>query len=371
MPTVRETVWASTLAAAERAALDPGVPEELDRRPDVLVVGGGALGLATAAACRRAGVERVVVIEAGPLAGGASGGAGGVLAPDVHALREDRSAFVALARRSLALHRDLDTGLQRRDILVLGPDGLVPPPQDVHAEVLDTDGVAVLEPDLSPQAGGLLVLDQAWVHPLRLALALASAAGMVATGVAMTGVRVSNGRIVTVDTTAGPFQPGHVVFATGLAPPGVVHLPQEWAKGHLVALTPGPYRLRCGIDSPDVGLGPLDGGGVLAGGTTDVGDASPEVRDDVVARIRDRLAGLLPAAATAEITHRWCCFRPATADRQPVIDRVPGVDNAWVTAGHYRTGILLAPATAEALASWITTGVQPDGVAPFSVSRFR
>ena len=48
-------LWAETLEPAERAALDPGTPDELDRRPDVLVVGGGVIGLATAVFCRRLG----------------------------------------------------------------------------------------------------------------------------------------------------------------------------------------------------------------------------------------------------------------------------------------------------------------------------
>jgi glycine oxidase len=63
-------LWAETAEPAERAALDPGTPDELDRRPDVLVVGGGVIGLATAVFCRRAGLGRVLLVEAGRLAGG-------------------------------------------------------------------------------------------------------------------------------------------------------------------------------------------------------------------------------------------------------------------------------------------------------------
>ena len=104
---VQGTVWASTVEPADQAALDPGVPADLDRHPDVLVVGGGVIGLATAVFCRRAGIGRVLVIEAARLAGAASGGAGGALAPGLHQL-SDPPAFVALARASLALYRRLD-----------------------------------------------------------------------------------------------------------------------------------------------------------------------------------------------------------------------------------------------------------------------
>src|SRR2546425_794688 len=50
-------VWPDLLSPAEMAALHPGVPTPWPATPDVLVVGGGVVGLAVAAACRRAGVE--------------------------------------------------------------------------------------------------------------------------------------------------------------------------------------------------------------------------------------------------------------------------------------------------------------------------
>jgi glycine oxidase len=114
----------------------------------------------------------------------------------------------------------------------------------------------------------------------------------------------------------------------------------------------------------------LDGGEIVAGGTLDEGDHDPLVRDDVIAAIRTGLAALVPRTADLEIGHAWCCFRPTTADEQPVIDRVGGLENAWITCGHFRTGILMAAATGDALARWIESGRQPDGVAPFALERF-
>jgi len=127
----------------------------------------------------------------------------------------------------------------------------------------------------------------------------------------------------------------------------------------------------CGVHGPPGGgFGPLPGGGLLAGGTRDEGDRSPQVRSEVVASIQRRLGELLPAARGVPLTHRWCCFRPATADGQPVIDQVPGLDNAWVSAGHDGTGLLLAPATGQALATWIATGHRPMGIDSFALARF-
>src|SRR5436190_19446161 len=106
-PVVRGAIWTDGLTAAEHAALSPGVPDEPDRHPDVLVVGGGLVGLATGVACREAGLGSVVVLErADRLASAASGGNGGAVSPDLHALT-DPAACVAFGRASLARYREL------------------------------------------------------------------------------------------------------------------------------------------------------------------------------------------------------------------------------------------------------------------------
>ncbi|MBO0714890.1 MAG: FAD-binding oxidoreductase, partial [Acidimicrobiales bacterium] len=115
----------------------------------------------------------------------------------------------------------------------------------------------------------------------------------------------------------------------------------------------------------------LGEGRLLAGGTLDVDDRSPEVRDEVIAAIRADLVSAVPAMAEVPLTHAWCCFRPAHPDRMPVVDQVPGLSNAWVTSGHFRTGILVAPATGAALAAWITGGRPPPEVAAFVAARLR
>jgi glycine oxidase len=162
-----------------------------------------------------------------------------------------------------------------------------------------------------------------------------------------------------------------VVFATGLAP-GLPNLdvPQEWVKGHLVATEPAPFRLRMNLATLECGAQQLGGGELLAGGTLDEGDVDDVVRASAVNKIRAELAALVPRARTLPTRHAWCCFRPATADRQPVIDRVPDLENAWVTCGHFRTGILMAPGVGDALARWIESGTRPREIASFGVHRF-
>jgi glycine oxidase len=375
-----EPVWRDTAGPGVLAALEPGVPPDFDRRPDVLVVGGGVVGLATAALCTRAGMGSVTLIERDRLATGASGKAAALLTPEAH-VWTDSPAFVDLGRASLDLFRTIDVewdgaiGVDPLEWVAALPTAL---PLDTElgplVDVLDCDGARAVEPELGDVPGALRIRGQARVHPLRLAAALATHAGAVATGVAMQGVTTGGVRVTTVHTSHGDLHPGAVVFATGLAPtlpalPGLA-APQRWVKGHLLATAPAPFRLRGAVAALEGLVLQLPGGEIVAGGTIDEGDHDPAVRDDVIARIRAGLAVLLPRTADVPTGHAWCCFRPTTSDEQPVIDRVPGTENAWVTCGHFRTGILMAAGTGDVLARWIATGRPPEGIAPFGLDRF-
>ena len=369
----RVTVWDDRVTTGERAALFPDRPASLERRPDVLVIGGGAIGLSAAVFCRRAGLGRVVLLEQSPrLAPAASTGNGGAIAPDMHVLT-DSAEFVAFGRRSRQLYRDLDAEWG-------GAIGAWPtrwldvrPEDDIPAGVwrrLDAAEVRELEPDvrLPDGAAALLVEGQLSVNPVRLAAALARRAGQVATGVGLLGVSVQGERVCTVHTTAGDFEPGALVVATGLLPrPWHQVVPQKWVKGHMLALARGPWRLRSVLAGSFGGGTPLPWGGVVCGGTFDHGDTTRDVRPEVCDPMAAALATLVPAAAGARIVHRWCCFRPYIEGTRPVIDRLPGVDNAWFAGGHFTTGIMMAPATGAAVAEWIDGGKAPAEVGSFGL----
>jgi glycine/D-amino acid oxidase-like deaminating enzyme len=164
--------------------------------------------------------------------------------------------------------------------------------------------------------------------------------------------------------------PGVVVFATG-GPPQLsgleLKVPAGHVKGHLLTTDPSSLRLP-GTVAPLATQ--LEDGRLLVGGTLDVGDDSSIVRPEVISSLWSDLRAELPIVSGLRISHQWCCFRPTHPDGLPVIDRVPGLINAWVTSGHFRTGILMAPATGRALADWIGTGRRPSQVAGLELGRF-
>jgi glycine oxidase len=92
--------------------------------------------------------------------------------------------------------------------------------------------------------------------------------------------------------------------------------------------------------------------------------------ESAVALARAGLYAGLPQVGGLRAAYQWCCFRPRHPDGYPVIDRVPGLDNAWLTSGHYRTGILMAPVTAQIITRWITADQPPPEAADWSAARF-
>jgi glycine/D-amino acid oxidase-like deaminating enzyme len=294
---------------------------------DVLIVGGGIIGCATAAACVRANLGTVVLLERDALGAGASGGAAGLLLPEAH-VDTDPPEFVALMRTSLQDWRDLDTDWP-------GGVGLLP---------LDYGGV-----------------EQARANPLRAIARMAAALPHVATGVEVQDITQSGG----VTTSAGTFAAHNVVFATGMPPP-IAGLPAGEVKGHMLASAPTGLHLP--LELTDLAR-QIDGGRIMMGGTLDYDDHERIVRPEVADAMWHDLVLAWPPARDIFVEYRWACFRPSHSDHLPVIDRLPGFDNVWMTSGHYKTGILLAAGTGQAFAEWIATGSPPEAVHPFNARR--
>jgi glycine/D-amino acid oxidase-like deaminating enzyme len=318
----------------------------------------------------------VQLIEAGRLGSGATGGATGLLVPEPHQW-SDPETFVDLERASLERWRYLDQatpgglGLVELDWIGLAPDpGGLAAHQPRNVEWLDASKIAALVPGLAWHLGGALIRHQARINPLRALVGMADGLPCVGTGVAATAVSVRGEKIESVITSAGEISPGAVVFATGQPPvlDGLdIEIPGDRVKGHLVVTEPVSVHLPCTVAPVAT---PLEDGRLLAGGTLDYGDESPAVRDEVIDAIVGGLRAALPRLRDVRVSHKWCCFRPRHPDGRPVIDRVPGLANAWLTSGHFRTGILNAPATGMAIARWLSSDKPPPESGAWSATRF-
>lgn len=371
----------------------------MDERFDLVVVGGGAIGLACAWRAARDGL-RVCVLERGEPGGGATQAAAGILAPHTEA-EPGRAAFAALGQHSLELWpsfaQDLaevsgrDVGFERSGSLVVAFDRDELEALDREREMLTRMGLEprrltagecrVLEPGLAPAcAGGLLAPHEAQVDPRRLAAALvraiADSRGALRPGTEVASVVVEDGRASGVRLGDGTrLRAERVLLAVGawtgengLAP---VRLPVRPVKGQILRLRAPAGARPAGrmIRSEHVYVVPRASGEVVVGATVEERGFDTAVTAGGVFELLREAYRALPEIAELELVEVTAGLRPGTPDNGPLLGET-GLEGLVVASGHYRNGILLAPASAEAIAAVLAGGRLPEIAAPFAAERF-
>ena len=365
---------------------------------DVVIVGGGIVGIAAAYYLAEMGA-RCVVLERDGIASHASGFAYGGLSggvpngPHVNTPIIDYSMglYPALAE-SLAAETDIDIQYQPRALLRLALDDEEATRLSQHLDWqraqpgydvawLAPGEARALEPRISPDTvGALHVVGGADVEPYRLTLALAQAAekrgATIRTGEA-TGVAQSGGRVTGVEVAGGGVIPcGAALLAmgpwTGAAESWLgVRMPVRPLKGQIIRLRAegAPYELSVGHGSNYAMTKPSDG--LVWCGTTEEEAGFDEsrttgARDGII----ESTLRMLPALESAELVLQTACLRPVAEDGAVVLGAVDGVEGAYVATGGARHGIMLGPGMARAAAELIAGDTAPLDVGPYSPMRF-
>jgi len=119
----------------------------------------------------------------------------------------------------------------------------------------------------------------------------------------------------------------------------------EPRKGQMLAVRlPPPMDLAYVLRAPDVYMVPRGAGQIVIGATVERVGFDRRVEPRVVERLHAQAAELWPPIASARVVESWSGLRPGTADGLPLIGSA-GQPHCWVATGHFRNGILLAPAT--------------------------
>lgn len=370
---------------------------------DVVVVGGGVIGLATA--WRAAGHGLRVTVQDRQPGRGAAWVAAGMLAPVTEA-HYGEEALVrlnlasALRWPTFAEELELDSGLpvgyRTCGTLAVAADaGDRALLMDLHrfqdslglaSELLSSRECRILEPLLAPSIrGGLLAPGDHQVDNRLLVGALIEAArhrGVDLRPSNVTEIVVRNGRAIGTRSDEGDqLGAGSVLLAAGCWSGQVANLPPELAlsvrpvKGHILRLQ-GPAQppllsrnVRGLVRGSPLYLVPRLDGTIVVGATVEEQGFDTTLRAGPVGDLLRDARELVPALAEAEMAEAQTGLRPGSGDNAPILGRtsLPGLA---VATGHFRNGILLAPLTAETMAAVLAGEAEPPVIAPFSARRW-
>lgn len=376
----------------------------MSRTSDVLVVGGGIIGLVTAWRAAQRGL-RVAVVDPEP-GGGAAQVAAGMLAA-VTELHYGEQTLLGLsvesARRYPAFVAELEEASgQRVGYRACGTLAVALDADDrahlreLHAlqrrSGLESEWLAGrecrrLEPMLAPGVrGGLRVDGDHQVDPRRLTAALVTAcerAGVVFHHGWVERLSVVRDRAVgAVLRDAVELTADQIVLAGGSLSgrlggvPVDVLPPVRPVKGQVLRLTVPPAyapflsrTVRAVVRGSHVYLVPRENGELIVGATSEeLGWDTTVTAGGVYELLRDAHE-LVPGITELPLTETRAGLRPGSPDNAPLLGptALPGLHLA---TGHHRNGVLLTPVTGDVMAAVLVTGELPDEARPFTPRRF-
>jgi glycine oxidase len=344
---------------------------------EVVVAGAGIIGLSLALDLAARGLS-VIVLERGRAMRESSWAAAGMLAAHDP---ENPPALQQLADLSLDLYPAYLAQIERlssRKVPLPTKIALqaIPPghaPESGHT--ISFAAASALIPDLQPVWEDFLVLDETSLDPRDLCAALPLAA--VAAGARLIedtpviSVEAKTSQVV-IQTPKASFAATHFVNCSGAWAPTATtaHVPVAPAKGQILTV-----RLRQGdtlsavLRTPEIYLVPRGDGRVTVVATVEDAGFDKTVEADAIARLLSSAAALWPPIARGEIVESWAGLRPATRDELPLIGPTVGSPNCWIASGHYRNGILLAPATARVVTQLLLNQIPSVDLSAFAPNR--
>jgi len=356
------------------------------RQSDVLIVGGGIIGLAIALELRQQGAT--VTLLSRDFAEAASHAAAGMLAPNAEGIPPGPMLDLCLA--SLKRYPDWVAKLEALTGQSVGywPSGILAPltsipgnSQPVQAgEWLDVNTIRYYQPGLGQVVqGGYWFPEDGQVNNQALAEVLRSAVidlGVVVhEGVGATALHQQQGRIERVSTAReGEFSAEHVILAAGAWSYELLPVPVFPKKGEMASLrVPVGYGtsqpLQRVLFGENIYIVPRQDGRIVLGATSQEVGFTPGNTAAGVNQLLANAIALLPELADFTLEQTWWGYRPATPDEWPLLGPAPA-ENLTLATGHYRNGILLAPITAH-LVSQSLIGKAAPLLNAFSWERFR
>jgi len=366
--------------------------------PEVLIVGGGVIGLSIARALHKKGAGKITILERGAVGQEASCAAAGMLAPQAEA--DEADDFFYLCDESNRLYTQfaaelyaetgIDVELDRSGTLYLAFTGADAEEirrrfawqtkAKLNVEYLKANEVRKIEPFVSSDVREALFFPNDWqIENRKLLAALrqyadrnqieivenAEVKSLLLQGETATGAEIVNRK----------FFASKVVFATGawtsLIKIGDYALPEvSPIRGQMISYKTAKRLFSRVIYSPRGYLVPRRDGRILAGATVEAVGFDKGITTGGRDFLIENSLEIAPPLVNVKISHQWAGLRPHAADGLPVLGALPEIKNLFVATAHYRNGILLAPKTAEILADAIVGNAESKYLKIFSPRRF-
>jgi glycine oxidase len=370
---------------------------------DVAIIGGGVIGCSIALELAAEKLN-VVVLDRDEPARGASWAAAGMLSPAPDS--PESLPLVPFAKESLRLYPEfiaaleeasgLSTGFARkgtlapffasdgesqRDRLVAEYSRLGIPIEPIPVRV-----ARELESGLGPAARAVAWLpDEATVDPRLLMAALLTAISQqrvkIRSGCTVASVLCESGRCTGVMAGGEGISANTVVVAAGCYSATITkgadpegnwlarYAPTHPVRGQMMALRSSGTNLRRVLRSERGYVVPRPDGRIVAGSTLEDAGFENHVTPEGMLKILDAALELVPALADAEVKETWSGLRPGSPDHLPILGPTD-IEGLFIATGHYRNGILLAPATAKLLRDCLLSGKIASDADVFSPMRF-
>lgn len=352
---------------------------------NILIIGGGVVGLAIAIELKRQGAKVSVVSK--DFMQAASHAAAGMLAPMAEKLTSP--PLLDLCLRSRWLYPEWTQKLEEltgveTDYL---PSGILAPVYEKPEAIIENDqavwldqkAIRLYQPGLSERVVG------GWWYPedgqvdnrclMRSLLQGAQTLGVeIKEGVSVKAIQQKQGRVNGILTDIGQLEAEQYVLAAGSWSSQLMPLPVHPVKGQMLSLRMPqklhqPFPLQRVLYGDGIYLVPRQDGRLIVGATVEQVDWTPFNTPQGIQNLLAKATELYPAVADWQIEELWWGFRPGTPDELPILGR-SACENLFLATGHYRNGILLAPITASLMADLILEQKSDPLLAEFSYQRF-
>jgi glycine oxidase len=353
---------------------------------DAIVIGAGIIGLSLALELNQHGL-RVLVVEKGELGREASWAAGGMLVdcpgetqPGLRELAAASARMYPEFVRELEDESRLKIDLRSVGTLVFTRDEIALA-QNSYALPAALEELEPAVPVANVRSGcRVLYLKERCVDPRDVTAAAAGAARRrgvdFSVGEGVVAVEVTNGKACGVRTCKTELRAGMVVNCAGAwaGQVGPHAFPTRPVKGQMLCVVmPEKELVRHVVRTigweQDVYLIPRSDGRMLIGATSEEAGFDKRTVPETIERLRQAAIELVPKLAEARTLEAWAGLRPGTPDKLPILGATPTA-GYFVATGHYRDGILLAPATARVMGRVMTGQKSEFDLSCFSATRF-